>query len=315
MMAAKPLLLHAIIIGLAIVTLLPFAFALNNSFRTNTEIYHGFFGIPHAFTGFVAAARAIAAGQEEPIVAVRSDRSELLLSPGEALRFHGSTAFASYRQAWQAIRPFMVNTLLVCFMTAGAVLMFSSLTAYVLSRHRFWGARTLYYFIIATMMFPAVLTFVPGFLLVKSLGLLNTYWAMVLPYTASGQAFAVFVLKAFFDSLPEELFEASRLDGAGHRHTYWHIVLPLSKPVLSVILVVSVVGTWNEFMWPFVTQPDGRNHVIASGLFVLATSSAQTGNAATLFAAYMLSSIPLLMLFAFATRPFVRGVTTGTLKA
>jgi ABC-type glycerol-3-phosphate transport system permease component len=121
-------------------------------------------------------------------------------------------------------------------------------------------------------------------------------------------------MKGFFDGLPEDLFEAVRIDGASHFQIFTRIVLPFSKPVLSVVLIMNIISVWNNFMWPFVTQSDGKCQVIASGLFVLATSAYVT-NLSTLFAAYMLSSLPLLVLFIYATRPFIRGVTSGVFKA
>ena len=137
---------------------------------------------------------------------------------------------------------------------------------------------------------------------------------MLLLYVAGGQVFAIFVLKSFFDGLPEDLFEAARIDGAGHLQSYRHVVLPLSKPVLSVVLVMNILGTWNNFLWPFIVNTEGRHHVVASGLYVLATS-AYASNMSTLFAAYVLSSITLLILFVYATRPFIQGVTSGAFKA
>ncbi|MBI4560346.1 MAG: carbohydrate ABC transporter permease, partial [Candidatus Hydrogenedentes bacterium] len=172
----------------------------------------------------------------------------------------------------------------------------------------------IFYFIISTLMFPGVLTLVPSFFLVKSLGLLNTYWAMILPYVAGGQVFAIFVFKSFFDGIPEDLFESARIDGAGHLQVYWHLVLPLSKSILAVVLIMNFLGTWNNFLWPFITNTEGKYHVIASGLYVLATSP-YASNFNTLLAAYMISSIPLLILFVYATQPFIQGITTGALKA
>jgi ABC-type glycerol-3-phosphate transport system permease component len=306
--------LHGALLAFAVMTLFPFLFVLNSSFRTNTELYHGYFGVPDAFrTGLIAVVRVVR-GNDAPLEVTQNDGSKIVLSPSEALRFNWELATLSYRRAWSVIRPYMINALVVCFLTAAGVLLLASVSAYVLSRYRFFGHRFLYYFIICTMMFPAVLTLVPSFLLVKQVGLLNSYWAMVLPYVAGGQVFAIFVLKSFFDGLPEELFEAARIDGAGHFAAYRHIVLPLSKPVLSVVLIMNILGTWNNFLWPFIVNSEGTHHVVSSGLYVLATS-AFASNMGTLFAAYMLSSIPLLILFVYATRPFIQGVTSGAFKA
>jgi len=223
-------------------------------------------------------------------------------------------AVRGYKFAWDVIRSYMLNSIFVCLTTAATVVFLGSMTAYVLSRQRFFGSKVVYYFIISTMMFPGVLTLVPSFMLVKDLGLLNTYWAMILPYVAGGQVFATFVFKSFFDGLPEELFESARIDGAGHLQLYRHIVVPLSKPILSVVAVMTILGTWNNFLWPFITNTEGKYHVIASGLFVL-VSSAYGQNYSTIFAAYVLSSIPLMLLFIYATKPFIQGVTSGAFKA
>ena len=208
----------------------------------------------------------------------------------------------------------MVNSLFVSIMTAIGVSVLGSTTAYVLARHRFMGRRAVFLVFLATMMFPGVLTLVPSFLLVKNLGLLNTYWAMILPYVAGGQAFAIFVFRSFFAGIPEELFESARIEGAGHLELYLNIVLPLSKPAFSVVIIMTIIGTWNNFLWPFIPNTDGTHHVIASGLYVMANSQ-HAANVSTMYAAYAISSIPLLILFVYATRPFLDGLTTGALKA
>lgn len=308
------ILLHALAVTFAAATLLPFVFMVNNSLRSNAEQYHAFFGLPQSLEKIIVAIPAVLRGTSEPISVEDEEGTVREAAPAEAIRLSARTVSKGYRYAWQVIRPYMLNSLFVSLTTAGGVLLLGSLTAYILSRQRFFGAKTLYLYIIGTMMFPGALTLVPSFMLVKQLGLLNTYWAMILPYIAGGQVFAIFVFKSFFDGLPEDLFESARLDGAGHFQIYRHIVVPLSKPVLSVVAVMSILGTWNEFLWPFITNTEGKYHVIASGLYVLATSP-YASNFSTLFAAYTISSIPLLLLFVYATKPFIQGVTSGAFKA
>lgn len=308
------ILIHAVLLGFAFLTLVPLAFVVNNSLRNNTEIYHTFFGVPEAFRGFARAVTRYALGDDTPIPVVLDNGERKEVGPAEALAAARQRAMSGYRSAWRVIRPYMVNSLVVSLGTALAVVALGSISAYVLSRYRFFGSRLVFLYIISTMMFPAVLTLVPSFMLVKQLGLMNTYWAMILPYVAGGQVFAIFILKSFFDGLPEDLFEAARMDGAGHVAQYRFIVVPLSKPILSVVVVMSILGTWNNFLWPFVVTTDSSYHVVASGLFVLATSG-EALNLGTLFAAYTLSSIPLLILFVYATRPFIQGLTTGAFKA
>ena len=306
--------IHVVLILFSLLTLLPFAFMVNNVFRSNAEFYHAFFALPGAFKQVAGIAGKALAGDDSPVVMADGEGDVRPLPRGEALDRSLDQATRGPRLAWKVIRPYMLNTLIVALLTVTGVLVLGSATAYILARYRFTGHRALFLFIISTMMFPGVLTLVPSFLLVKNLGLLNTYGAMILPYIAGGQVFAIYVFKSYFEGLPEDLFESARMDGAGHLHIYWQIVLPLSRPVFSVVAIMNILGTWNNFLWPFITNTEGKQHVVASGIYVLA-KSAHASNFSTLYAAYAISSIPLLILFAYATKPFMRGVTSGAFKA
>ena len=310
----KTWLIHALLVVFSALTLLPFAFTINNVFRTNAEFYRSFFSVPEAFTESIALAGKVLS-DPDTLVEVENAAGEIQRLDGSgALRVTLDRAGRGPRLAWKVIRPYMLNTLIVVSLTVIGVVLIGSATAYILSRYRFIGHRTLFLYIISTMMFPGVLTLVPSFLLVKELGLLNSYGAMVLPYIAGGQVFAIFLFKSYFDGLSEDLFESARIDGAGHLQIYWQIVLPLSRPIVSVVAIMNILGTWNNFLWPFITNTEGKHHVISSGLFVLATT-VHASNFSTLYAAYAISSIPLLVLFVYATRPFIRGVTSGAFKA
>jgi ABC-type glycerol-3-phosphate transport system permease component len=274
---------------------------------------HSFFSVPDAFEGVADVVGRLATFNSDPVEIETDDGMTEEVGRAQALGHHLGQAVRGPTMAWSVVRPYMLTSLIVSGLTALGVVLLGSSTAYILARHRFLGSKQVFVLILSTMMFPAVLTLVPSFMLVSELGLLNTYWVMVLPYVAGGQVFAIFVFKSFFEGLPEELFECARIDGAGHFHLYWHIVLPLSKPVISVVLVMNILGTWNGWLWPFITNPDGTHHVIASGLYVMATSS-HASNFSTMFAAYALASIPLLIMFIYATKPFIRGMTSGALK-
>ena len=214
----------------------------------------------------------------------------------------------------QMLRPYMINTIFVCVITAIGTILIASVTAYIFSRYRFPGHKILFMIILSMMMIPGILTLVPSFLLVKKLGLLNSYWVLILPYIAGGQIFAIFLFKGFFDGLPEALFESARLDGAGHISLYLNIVLPLSKQVIAVVFIFNILGTWNNFLWPFITNSDPQYHVVSSGLFLMGQSQA-AANISTMYSAYILSSIPLLVLFIYGTKHFITGITAGAFKA
>jgi ABC-type glycerol-3-phosphate transport system permease component len=316
---------HAILLFLAFLTLVPFAFVINNSFRTNAEMYKAFFGLPNSWKRVAEDTALLLTGQSGKIT-VRKDvvdesgrrtgdiGEEEHTTYSDAVGYELTQTFRGYTLGWQSLRGFMVNTFFVCALTAFGVVLVGSLSAYVFSRYRFPGHTFLFYAVISVMMIPGVLTLVPSYLWVKKLGLLNSYSVLIFPYIAGGQVFAIFVFRSFFRGLPEELFEAARIDGAGHFRQYLHVVLPLSLPVISVVAIMNILGTYNNFMWPFIVNTNEKYHVVASGLYVMSTSQ-QAANFSTMFSAYVVSSIPLLILFVYATRPFIQGVTSGAFKA
>lgn len=308
------ILLHLVIILFAIPTLAPFVLVFNNSFRTNSEMNRNPFALPKYLKGCVGAMGKMVTAPGEELPVMDKDKNVYQLKPASAVVFYVKEATQGYGKAWKEIRPYILNSIFVCLATAFLVLILASITAYILSRYRFPGHKVIFFYFIATMMFPGVLTLVPSFLLVKKLGLLNSYWVLILPFVAGGQVFAIFVFKSFFDGLPEDLFEAARIDGAGHMQLYWNVVLPLSKPVMSVILIMNIMGSWNNFLWPFIANTDSKYHLIASGLFILARSETAS-DGMLMSAAFVLSSIPLLILFIYATKPFVQGMTSGAFKA
>ncbi|HLW60632.1 MAG TPA: carbohydrate ABC transporter permease [bacterium] len=220
--------------------------------------------------------------------------------------------YSNYGLAWADINHYILNSLIVtAFSTAGVVVV-SSLAAYAFARFAFPGKEVLYYLVIALMMVPGVLTLVPSFVLVKELGLLNTRQALILPYIAGGEVFGIFVLRAFFATLPEELFEAARIDGASEAVTFWRIALPLTKPALGAIAILQVLYSWNDYVWPLITVFDSSLKTLTLGL--LDFQNKYVTNWGPLMAAYTIASIPLLILFALATRTFITGLMSGGLK-
>ena len=158
--------------------------------------------------------------------------------------------WAYYKEAFLGIWGNMFNSLLVCVVTTLGVVLFSSATAYVFSRHNFFGKEVLFSLVIALMMIPSVLTMTPSYLTVLKLGIFNTRWALILPGIAGGQVGAIFLFRTFFSQQPASLFESATLDGANDVVMYAKITLPLAIPVL----VIQALGTfslmYNDFLWP-----------------------------------------------------------------
>lgn len=296
---------------------MPFLFVINNSLRTNTEMNHSFFGLPETAQEGLAITTDKVTGKRDTFAVARAREKDPVvdqLDYGSAMGRIFSQLTDGYRYAWEVLQPYTFNTVLVCLATVFGVIFVGSVSAYIFSKCRFKGKKVLFMAILSFMMIPGVLTLVPSFMWVKQLGLLNSHWVLILPYIAGGQIFAIFLFKSFFDGLPNELFESARMDGAGHLRLYWNLVLPLSKPIISVVAVTNILGTWNNFLWPFITNSDENYHVISSGLYIM-RGTAVSANYATMFAAYVLASIPLLILFLYATKPFMAGVTSGAFKA
>jgi ABC-type glycerol-3-phosphate transport system permease component len=219
---------------------------------------------------------------------------------------------ANYAQAWTEISPYMLNSVIVTVLSTAGVVLVSALAAYAFARFAFPGKELLYYLIIALMMVPGVLTLIPSFVLVKNLGLPDTRWALILPYIAGGDVFAIFVLRAFFASLPEELFEAARIDGAGELGVFWRIGLPLTVPALGTIAILQVLACWNDYIWPLIVLFDEPLKTLTLGLVEF--QGRHTTDWGPLMAGYTIASIPLVILFALTTRTFIKGLTSGGLK-
>ncbi len=230
---------------------------------------------------------------------------------GPAFPLHWS----NYLDAWRQLYPVLINTVFVGVVSAFGVVFLASLSAYVFARHRFPGSTVIFYAIIALLMIPGVLTLIPLFLLVKNLGLLNTYWVLILPYIAGGQAFAIFVLRSFIASQPEEIFESARIDGAGEFTIYQRIALPMAKPILGTLAILALLGTWNDYIWPSVTLRNPDLWTISLKLVSFSSQWASLQQYGPMFAGYIIASIPLLILFMFTMRLFIEGLASGAIKA
>ena len=284
--AAGQAALIAGLLGVAALALVPFAMMLIMSLKSNAQIFAHFWELP---------------------------------SPPR---------WDFYGKAWQALSGYILNTVIVAALTVMGVLTLSSMAGYTFARHRFPGREALYYLILALMMVPGVLTLIPTFALVKSMAipaihlgawalgpfaLLNTRWALVLPYISGGQILGILLCRGFFQGLPEEMFEAARLDGAGEFEIYRRIALPLSKPILAAVAITTTISVYNDYIWPLVALTDNNIQTFSVGVTKFA-GEYNLDYGPTL-AGYALGSLPLLLLFAVGMRPFIQGITAGAIKA
>lgn len=219
----------------------------------------------------------------------------------------------NYVDGWRVMRRYIFNSLLYSLASVAGVVFLSSLSGYVFARHRFPGKEAIYVMILALLMVPGVLTLIPSFVLVRQLGLLNTPWTLILPWTAGGQVFGILLCRSFFATLPQELFDAAKIDGASEFEMYRRIAIPLSWPILVTLSVMHLVASYNDFVWPLITISDPKIQVVTVGLTQF-TSQYGVTDWGPRMAAYAVAAMPLVLLFSFGMRYYMRGLTSGALK-
>ncbi|HRJ26047.1 MAG TPA: carbohydrate ABC transporter permease [Fimbriimonadaceae bacterium] len=194
------------------------------------------------------------------------------------------------------------NTLIFCALAVLLQLIVNPLAAYALSRYPMKSTGKILLFLLATMAFPAEVAMIPSFLLLRDLGLLNTFAALVLPAAASG--YMIFLLKGFFDSLPQELYESGAMDGARERTMLWKIALPLSKPVLGYLALMAFMASYGAFMYAFLVAQDQRMWTLMVWIYQLQQGAPMS----VTMAALTLAAIPTLLVFFLAQRVILRGI-------
>lgn len=204
----------------------------------------------------------------------------------------------------------MLNTVVVTTAVVVANLFFCSLAGYAFARIKFFGRDVVFILVLATLMIPFQVILIPTFLIVRKLGLIDTLPVLIVPNLAG--AFGIFLLRQFFRTLPIELEEAARIDGASRLGVLFKIVLPLSGPALATLAVITFLWEWNDFLWPLVTIYSPSNMTLQLGLTTF--QGAHQTNTHYLMAATVMSMVPILLLFFSAQRYFIRGIATTGLK-
>ncbi|MBP1325329.1 multiple sugar transport system permease protein [Leucobacter exalbidus] len=190
-------------------------------------------------------------------------------------------------------------------------LVFSILAAYAFARLNFPGRDALFWVYLSTLMVPAVVTIIPLYLMVSELGLRNTFWGLVLPYLF-GSPYAIFLLREYFRGIPQELVDAARIDGAGNWLILIRIILPLSRPIIATLGIITAVTHWNNFMWPLIITSGPEWSVITTS-----TASVQTqfnGNWTIVMAATTLALLPLILLFVAFNKQIVSSIAITSFR-
>ncbi|MFJ3583290.1 carbohydrate ABC transporter permease [Streptomyces sp. NPDC090127] len=241
------------------------------------------------------------------------DAQEVIQTPPTLVP--GSLAPENYTRAWEVmdLATLLFNTLYYAFGALAFQLVFDVAAAYSLSKLRPVLGKAILGLMLATLMIPATVLVVPQYLTVLDVpvierNLLNTPWAIWLPSVTN--AFNIFLLKRFFDSIPRELLDAASMDGASPTRILWSIVLPISRPILGVVSIFAVVGVWKDFLWPMLTLPDPAMQTLNVGIYSLSNGVPVN----VLIAALTIASVPTLIIFLVFQRNIMSGLTAGGLK-
>jgi len=220
----------------------------------------------------------------------------------------------NYVSAWQRadFAVYFKNSILVTAISIAAILLVSSMAAYVIARFDFKGKRYIYLYLLAGLALPTRLAIIPIFLLMRSMHLLDKLSGLVIVYTAGGIAFSVFLLVNFFKKLPRDIEDSAMIDGAGPFRIYWKIDLPLLKPALVTVAMFNFIDVWNDFFFPLILLSSKAKKTIPLGL--QAFFGEYTIEWDVLFAALNISVLPVLIVFLILSKQFIAGMTEGALK-
>jgi ABC-type glycerol-3-phosphate transport system permease component len=220
-----------------------------------------------------------------------------------------------YGIAWHYLAGDFVNTFIIVFPSLIGITVLGMLSAYAFARMEFLGKDVLFLATFGLLLIPGFLTLIPLFIEVRALHLIDTPFALILPYVAGGQAFAIFVFRSAIQGLPEDLFEAARVDGASHVRMLWSIAAPLCRPIMITVGLLNLTTFWGDYVFPsLVLTPTQSTVAMAIGNFQPPPSVSSINVVNMQFAAYTIVSIPMIILFLIFLRYFISGMATGAVK-
>ena len=221
-------------------------------------------------------------------------------------------SLTAFRRAFELLPfdRFFLNSAAIAVVALALSVTLNLLAGYVLAKYRFRGRQVVFVLILSTLMIPVQVVMVPQFQLVAELGWVDSYWAVIVPRAA--EAFGIFLCRQFMLGIPDEVLEAARIDGAGHLRVFWSVVLPMSRPLIAVLVILTFMYRWNEFAWPLIVLNDQSLFTVPIGLAFL---QGQYGtDYPALMGMALVSTLPILAIFVFFQRQFVEGVARSGLR-
>ena len=243
--------------------------------------------------------------------------SASLMATGEATAFPPHilprhVTFEHYRDLFVRLnlgRSFL-NSMIVAVFSTLLSLLFNSMAGYAFAKLRFRGRDRIFTFLVASLAIPAQIAMLPLFLMLKSIGLVNTYVGAMIPMMAT--IYGIFLVRQFMVSVPDDLLAAARVDGASEWRIYWSIIMPLAKPVLATLAIFTFMSAWNDFMWPLIILTDHHKYTLPVAVANLLGEHVQ--DLELMMASSVITVIPVLILFFVLQRYYIAGLMAGSVK-
>jgi multiple sugar transport system permease protein len=232
-------------------------------------------------------------------------------TPPDIIPLHAS--FDNFARLFMRARNYwrwFANSLIVGSAITLFHMVFDTMSGYAFAKRRFPGRNIMFWMILSTLMIPDHVTLVPKYIVARNLGLLDSLWAVFLPGTAA--VFGIFLMRQYIQTLPSELEDAGRIDGATEWGVFWHIILPMCKPALGALAIFTFVRQWNDFLWPLIVLQKSTNYTLPVGV---ASLQGEFGNDyGVIFAGAALAALPMIVFFLAFQRYFLEGVRMGAVK-
>lgn len=270
--AVGPIIQFLIAVVFALIVLVPIATAVMSGFKKNSELLLSPFSLPKVW-------------QAQNYVDV-------------------TTSGLFWKMLW--------NSVFVMGLTTIGVVILAAMAAYALARIQFRGREWIYTFFTLGLLFPAAVAILPLYLTARNAGLIDTLWGIILPQVAFGLPLAIIILRGFFAQVPQEIEEAAFIDGASKIRTFFHIVLPIMRPPLAAVAVITMVASWNAFFWPLLVLNTETLYTLPLG--VMQFSSQYSTDYGRVLAFVSISMVPAIIFYFFAERQIVSGLTSGAIK-
>lgn len=243
--------------------------------------------------------------------------SASLMQPGAANNypprlFPSDITFEHYRALFTRLNlgRYLLNSAFVATTVTVTSLLINSMAGYAFAKLRFRGRDRTFRLLTLGLVIPVQVSMLPLFLLMRELGFINTYWGVIVPGLAS--IFGIFLIRQYALSIPDDLIDAARIDGAGEFRIYWSVILPVIRPILATLAIWTFLSTWNDFMWPLIVLSDDRMFTLPVALANLSGERVQ--DTELMMAGSVLTTLPVMLVFIFLQRYYVEGITAGSVK-